>query len=190
MLGVALLLLAGLGTAGCGSGTESELREVRAAAHARFAAQDWSGVLALARGALDRLGGDAELESLAALACLRLDRRSEALTLADTALARDGLSAELQAHLSWARGAALMQRFRELQSLDDWRLANQALEGGTLAGDYRVESATALVALQTMSGLGDTERMLRFARLVRELAPASESDRQVTALLERQGVSR
>jgi hypothetical protein len=86
------------------------------------------------------------------------------------------------------RGAALLARFKELNSADDWRAANLALELATTAGAYRVQAATALAGLQLLGTLGNDERLLKYARLVFQLEPDGESARQLHALLDAKGL--
>jgi len=150
---------------------------------------DPSSALHLARAGLSDHGADARLSLVAGLACLQLERRSEALAAADEGLAADDLPADLRADLSWVRGAALMARFRELSDLDDWRAANGALEAATGAGAHRVRAAAALALLQDLAPLGSQERQLRFARLAIELEPDGEAARTLRAVLERKGLS-
>lgn len=150
--------------------------------------KDPSQALHLARGALAEFGPDARLSLVAGLACLRLDRRDEAILDAETGLADESASADLHADLSWVRGAALMARYRDLSADRDWRAANMSLENATEAGSHRLEAATALTFLQALGKLGTDDRLLRFAKLVFELAPDGPEATQVHALLDKKGL--
>lgn len=182
---LALLLLA---LAACSEaqvpGREDRIREAQAAL-----AQDASRALHLARAAQVDGGPDARLSLVEGLACLRLERRSEARAAADAGLAAADLGEALHADLSWVRGAASMALFRELSDPADWRAANEALEVATGAGAHRAEAAAALALLQDLGTLGSDERQLRFARLLLELEPDGAAARAVRATLERKGLS-
>ena len=184
-----VLALAGPWAPGCGGPGDDASRAALATARTRFDAKDWSGALAAARDGLSARPGDPDLGLVAALACVRLDRASEAIEFADAGLAAPGVAPDLSADLQWARGASFMRRYLELKQLEDWRAANDALEQASKAGGYRLEAATALAALQDLSALGSDERMARYARVVRSLAPGSPSDQQITALMARKGLS-
>lgn len=150
---------------------------------------DASRALHVARAALADHGADPRLSLVAGLACQRLERRTEALELADAGLLAGDLPPALRAELEWVRGAALMSRFRELSVTDDWRGANTALEAATQAGGYRVQAAAALAALQDLGPLGSPARQEKFARLVLQLQPEGREAQAMRALLERRGLS-
>lgn len=183
-----VLLLLLLALAACSDAQapdrEERLREAQAAL-----AQDASRALHLARAALAETGPDARLSLVEGLACLRLERRSEARTAADAGLAAAELDEDLRADLSWVRGAASMALYRELSDLADWRAANEALEVAAGAGAHRAEAAAALALLQDLGTLGSDERQLRYARLLLQLEPDGAAAGAVRAVLERKGLS-
>jgi hypothetical protein len=180
---VVLLLL----LAACGDPHADARAAALAQAQSELAA-DPAAALRTAKVALHEHGADPALSLLAGLAHLALEQRNEAIAEADAGLSAEGLTPEMRAELCWVRGSALMSRFLELSSPDDWRSANTALETATTAGAYRVRAATALVFLQTLGTLGNQDRLLKFARLVLQLEPEGESAQKVSALLEQKGL--
>jgi len=151
-------------------------------------ATDPAAALRTAKAALAEHGADPRLSLVAGLAHQQLHEPGEAIAQAEAGLAADELPPDLRADLSWVRGAALLARFKELNSADDWRAANLALEQATTAGAYRVQAATALAGLQLLGTLGNDERLLKYARLVFQLEPDGESARQLHALLDAKGL--
>jgi len=184
---LAALLVLGLGLAGCGS-REAEQRADRLNEGLAKLDSDPSAALFIARDALAKQGEDPRLRLLAATACLRLERRSDALEYADQGLAAEDLDDDLRADLQWARGTALAGRFHEVHDLADWRAANSSLELATSAGNHRVQAATLLVLLQDLSGLGTPERQLKFARLVLQLEPEGKNATTVREALAKKGL--
>lgn len=186
---LALLLPCVLGAAGCGPSHAAERAQKLAEGREQLAG-DPSAALQVARNALLQVGPDPELELLAADACLALGRRSEALTHADQGLAVEGdLPDELAGDLSYAKGFALMGRFRDLHVEDDWRAANMVLERAAANGNHRAEAAFLLVALQDLGNHRDDERQLRYARLLQQLEPDSQRLADVRAALEKKGLT-
>jgi hypothetical protein len=183
----ALVLLLLLLVAACGD-PHAQARDAAAAQAQSELAADPSAALRTAKAALAEHGADPRLELVAGLAHLQLHETSEAVTQAEAGLSADELPPDLRADLSWVRGAALMARYRELSSADDWRAANLALEHATTAGAHRVEAATALTFLQVLGNLGNDDRLLKYARLVLQLEPEGESAKQVRALLDSKGL--
>jgi hypothetical protein len=174
---------------GCG-GSAAAQRAASLAEGRAHLAEDPSAALHVATTALHEHGADARLELLAAEACLKLKRLSDALAHAERGLAaEESLTAELAADLSWAQGKALMGRYREVASEEDWRAANAALERATDAGSHRAEAAFLLVALQDLGPHRDDERQLRFARVLQEVEPDGQLARDARALLEQKGLS-
>jgi hypothetical protein len=180
---VLLLLL----LAACGDPHAAARDAALAQAQSELAA-DPAAALRTANTALVEHGADPRLSLVAGLAHLHLHEPSEAIAQAEAGLAADELPPDLRADLSWVRGAALMARFRELNSADDWRAANLALEQATTAGGYRVDAATALAFLQTLGTLGNDERLLKYARLVLQLEPEGNSAQQLQKLLDSKGL--
>ncbi len=184
-----LLLAAG----GCGDAA-TKADEKALVASRDTLATDPSAALFQAKAALadlhDRgLPDDPRLQLVAAEACLRLDRRTDALAYAEAGLAAGDLPADLRADLSWASGTALMGRFVELGSESDWRSANSTLEQGTEAGHHRLEAAFLLVGLQDLAGHSNPERQRKFARLVIELDTEGTQAGRVKRLLEARGLT-
>jgi hypothetical protein len=182
-----VLLVLALAAPGCGSKTEEQRADRLQEGLAKLES-DPSAALFIARDALSRQGEDPRLRLLAAMACLRLERRSNALEYADQGLQSEDLDDDLKADLQWARGTALAGRYHEVHDLSDWRAANTSLELATAAGGHRVQAATLLVALQDMSNLGTTDRQLKYARLVLQLEPDGKNAASVRALLESKGL--
>jgi hypothetical protein len=191
------LLVLALLLGGCGNGAGAQRTATLEEGRAKLA-DDPSGALFLAKDAFarEREAGGAphpELFLLAASACLRLERRNEAYDYASHGLAAEDLDDDLRADLLWARGAALMGRYRELGDEADWRAANTELEKATQAGSHRLDAAFLLVGLQDLGAHENTERQLRFARLVIELDSGEGRDGSkaalVRALLEQKGLT-
>lgn len=190
---LALLVVPVLLAPACADGTDAKLRAALASAQASLDANP-SEALFLSKDALSKSAGhdaecDAQLALVAATACLRLERRNDALDYAQRGLQLDGLPPDVLADLNWARGTALMGRFKELGEEADWRTANTALEKGTEAGHHRVEAAALLVFLQDLGRHESTERQLKFARLVLALEPDGKQAALVRKLLESKGLS-
>ncbi len=183
-----IVLCAALSLAGCGASTGDE-RSQRLEEGRGKLESDPSAALFVARDALNRLGEDPRLRLLAATACLRLERRTEALEAANAGLDADDLDDDLRADLEWARGTALAGHFQELSSDADWRAANTSLERATLAGSHRAEAAALLVLLQDLGRRGTPERQLRFARLLIQLEPDGETTARIRKLLEAKGLT-
>ncbi len=182
---LALLLLLPVGCSDASADARAAaLAEAQAALEA-----DPSRALHVARAALVEHGADPRLSLAAGLACLRLERRSEALGLADAGLAAEDLPAELRSDLAWVRGASLMARYRELSAADDWRGANTTLETATQAGAWRAQAAAALAILQDLGPLGSPDRQTKFARLALQLQPEGQAAQALRGLLERRGLS-
>jgi len=181
----AQLLLAAL--AACGPSAASRRADLLAEGQERLA-EDPSAALQTATRGLVELGEDPRLELLAAQACLRLGRRGEALEHADKGLAGE-LDDALRGDLSWAKGLALMARFRELQVEDDWRAANTTLEAATGSGSHRAEAAFLLVGLQDMGNHRDDQRQLKFARLLLQLDPDGAHGAETRAMLAAKGLT-
>jgi hypothetical protein len=179
-----LLLIALLA---CGDGGAKARGDAVAAARAVLA-ENPSQALHLVNEAKAEHGQDARLELVEAEALTALDRRDEAIEATEEGLAVENLPEDLRADLSWWRGAALMKRYLELSSENDRRAANMSLETASAAGNYRLRAATALVFLQDPDQPSNQDRILRFARLVLQLAPDSNEATQVKALLDAHGL--
>jgi hypothetical protein len=186
MRSVAGLLLVALLTA-CGDGGAKARADAGAAARAVLA-ENPSQALHLVKEAKAQHGSDPRLALVEAEALTALDRRDDAIEAAEEGLAVENLPDDLRADLSWWRGAALMKRYLELSSENDRRSANKSLETAAAAGAYRVKAATALVFLQDPDKPSNQDRILRFARLVLELAPGSNEATQVQAFLDAHGL--
>ena len=188
-LALACLLSPTFALAGCGPSQASQV-EARLAEGEAHLADDPSEALKLARQALDELGEDPRLELLAAEACVKLDRRSDALAHAEKGLASEAdLSDELAGDLSWFKGFALAGRYRDLHVEDDWRAANAVLERAAEAGRHRADAAFLIVALQDQGNHRDDARQVRYARLLIELEPDAPRTKEVRAVLEAKGLS-
>jgi hypothetical protein len=179
-----LLLLPGL--PGCGGeGIAPErVAEIRAALET-----DPSRALTLVHA--ESAGDDVppRVALLGAEACLRLERRDDALAWVERGLQASGLDEALECELLWAQGAALVGRYADLSSDADRRLANSVLERATETGPRAVDAAFLLVLLQELGGRGDDERQLRYARLFLAREPDGPRARQVRQLLEAKGLS-
>ena len=182
---IVLLLVLVLGA--CGDDGAKARADAVAAAKAVLA-ENPSKALHLMNEAKASHGSDAGLALVEAEALTALDRRDDAIDVADDALSAENLPEDVRADLNWWRGASLMKRYIELSSENDRRAANMALESASGAGSYRIKAATALVFLQAADLPRSQERLLRFARLVQELAPDSNEATQVKALLEAKGL--
>jgi len=190
ILTLAMLLLA---TSGCGDDASRAAEQAVAAARQALAG-DPSAALFQAKAALQDLRGrnlppDPRLHLIAAEACLRLERRNDALQFAADGLALDELDTDLRADLAWAHGTALMGRFTELGAESDWRSANSTLQDATEAGHHQVEAATLLVFLQDLGGHSNPERQLKFARMVLALDPGGPNAARVQKLLDSKGLT-
>ena len=179
------LLLVGL--VACGDGGAKARADATAAARAVLA-ENPSKALHLVNEAKAAHGSDARLALVEAEALTALDRRDDAIDVADDALSAENLPEDVRADLNWWRGASLMKRFMELSAENDRRAANMALESASAAGSYRLKAATALVFLQVADLPRSQDRLLRFARMVQELAPESDEAKQVQALLDAKGL--
>jgi hypothetical protein len=186
-----LLVLPGVlwAAAACGPSTAA-VRAQKLAEGQEKLVDDPSAALQVARSALLEVGPDPELELLAANACLKLGRRSEALTHAEKGLAdEDSLPDELAGDLAWVQGFALVGRYRDLHAEDDWRAANTILERAADNGSHRAEAAFLLVALQDLGNHRDDQRQLKYARLLQQLEPESPNLEAVRATLEKKGLT-
>jgi hypothetical protein len=143
--------------------------------------------MALAGSSRDELSP--RLALLAAEACLRLERRDDALRWARHGLEAHGLDPDLECELLWAQGTALLGRYVELHADADLRLANALLERATAAGPRVADAAYLLVRLQDLGGRPDDSRQLRFARVLFDHEPDSPRSREVRALLEAKGLT-
>jgi hypothetical protein len=186
------LAAAALAAAGCDGGGEA--REAELALARTSLADDPSAALALARKGLAEANErgeplDPRLLLVAAEACLRLDRRNDALQHATDALTAPDLDDDLKADLCWARGAALMGRYNELGDESDWRAANSTLERATEAGRHRLEAAMLLVGLQDLGNHSNPERQLKYARQVIALDTEGSKATLVKRLLEAKGLT-
>ena len=170
----------------CGDPATGARADAAAQAEALLAS-DASQALHVLRGALADHGPDPRLHLVAAQAHMHLDQPDDAIAQAEAGLAFEDLPADLRADLCWVRGAGLTARYRDLSVLDDWRLANSALEEATLAGRYRAEAAVTLALLQDLSPLGSPERQLRFARLALQVQPQGSLADKMRALLAAKG---
>lgn len=182
-----MLLVALASLVACGDGGAKARSDAEAAARAVLA-ENPSKALHLVNAAKAEHGSDARLALVEAEALTALDRRDDAIDAADDALSAEDLPEDVRADLNWWRGASLMKRFMELSSENDRRAANMALESASAAGSYRLKAATALVFLQAADLPRSQERLLRFARLVLELAPDSNEATQVKTLLDAKGL--
>jgi len=171
----------------CGDGGAKARADAEVAARAALA-ENPSQALHLVLEAKAQHGSDPRLALLEAEALTALDRRDDAIDAAQEGLAVENLPEDLRADLSWWRGAALMKRYLELSSENDRRAANMSLETAAGAGAYRLKAATALVFLQDPDQPSSQDRLLRFARLVLQLAPDSNEATQVKALLDAHGL--
>jgi hypothetical protein len=181
---VTLLVIALLA---CGDGGAKARTDAVAAARAVLA-DNPSQALHLVNEAKVQHGSDPRLALVEAEALTALDRRDDAIEAAEEGLAVENLPADLRADLSWWRGAALMKRYLELSSENDRRSANMSLETASAAGAYQLKAATALVFLQDPEQPSGQDRILRFARVVLQLAPDSNEATQVKALLDAHGL--
>jgi tetratricopeptide (TPR) repeat protein len=179
-LAVTLCALCACG--GAGISAES-VAEIRAALDS-----DPSRALALVNKAAAGDDVPPRLALLGAEACLRLDRRDQALDWAQRGLEARGLDAALECELLWAQGTALAGRYQELHAEADRRLANALLERATEAGPRVADAAFLLVMLQDLGAQRDDARQLRFARLLFEHEPDSARARQVRGHLEAKGL--
>jgi hypothetical protein len=184
----AAALCLALSASGCGN-ADAEHEQAVAAARASLAS-DPSAALFQARSGIaardaEGIPSDARLELIAAEACIRLDRRTEALDYATNGLTAADLDEDIRADLFWARGAALMGRYRELGDETDWRSANSTLEKATEAGHHRVDAAMALVGLQDLGNHANPERQLKYGRMVIELDRENGAEGGKAALVRR-----
>ncbi|MHC5211635.1 MAG: hypothetical protein ACYTG2_13025 [Planctomycetota bacterium] len=181
LLGPALVALSACG----GEGIAPErVEEIRAAMDV-----DPSRALSMVRAADAGDGLSPRVALLGAEACLRLDRRDDALDWARRGLETPGLDEALECELLWAQGTALAGRYQELHTEADRRLANAVLERATAAGPRRADAAFLLAMLQDLGDEPDEARQLRYARLLFELEPDSTRAQQLRAHLESKGLS-
>lgn len=174
---------------GCGPSDSARRAELLADGQGLLAT-DPSAALQVATKALVEFADDPQFELLASEACMALGRRNDALAHAEQGLAGEReLPDELEGDLSWAKGKALMGRFLELGSQDDWRSANTVLERGTQSGNHRVEAAFLVFSLQDLGNHKDDERQLKFARLLVQLDPDGPRTADARALLATKGLS-
>jgi hypothetical protein len=183
---LAAAVLALLGLTACGGDQLSPERE----AEIRMALDaDPSRALAL----VNRAGAEGSLSPRLALlgaeACLRLERRDDALAWAVRGLELPDLDQALECELLWAQGTALLGRYRDLHLEADRRLANAVLERATAAGPRTADAAFLLVMLQDLGTQRDDARQLRFARVLLEHEPDSARSAQVRRHLEAKGLS-
>ncbi len=184
MLGVVFAVAA------CG-GENADLVEARQQVAALLEEGDASKAWAHAKRTLGLFGEDGALHLAAATACLRLERRSDAInhgTKGLAALPEGDESSDLRADLYWARGAGFMGRYRDLMQEPDWGGANVDLEKATETGNHRAEAAFLVAVLQHMGGHENDERFLRFARMVMAWAPEGREADRIAEVLKARGL--
>jgi len=121
----------------------------------------------------------------AAEACIGLKRFNAAAEYALAGLAGAEQDPALTADLHWARGAASLALYLELQAEADWRTANSSLErGASTMGTHRADAAYALVRMQGLDGMGNDGRRDRFGRMFLQIEPTGERADKVRAIIE------
>lgn len=179
-----LLLFLAVLPAACSDPAAEDLQLQTTDIAAALEAGDDSAALQMARGALIDHPGDPLLLLGAAEACIGLQRFDEAADYAAKGLPAAEGDATLSADLSWAEGSAHFALYLQLQSPEDWRLANSALERGTsAAGTRRLEAIYSLVRMQGLGGMGSDSRRDKFGRLFLQLEPAGERADKVREIM-------